>query len=187
MRQMPEQSGRAGAARGEAAGDSVSDKPAARSCSTGAQGRQTPKRSTGGLLEVALTRQNLQPRGKGQGQQSAGWTGSTSCGPPGDTPDLARHPPNCWQEGTGSPVRKDDSQTRRQPARTFPSDNGNSMPIAVIANALARPGRQGIMGPSTPKSPMPTIPTIVLNACRLCWPPCQRPGCTSTSRARWAG
>ena len=60
MRQMPEQSGRAGAARGEAAGDSVSDEACGPLLQHRGTGSAKPKAGTGGLLEAALTRQNLQ-------------------------------------------------------------------------------------------------------------------------------
>ena len=59
-RQMPESSGRAGVARGEAARDRASDE----ACDPLAEHQDTglakSKAGTGGLLEAALTRENLQ-------------------------------------------------------------------------------------------------------------------------------
>ena len=60
MRQMLEQSGRAGAARGEAACDPVSDEACGPLLEHQGTGSAKPKAGTGGLLEAALTRQNLQ-------------------------------------------------------------------------------------------------------------------------------
>lgn len=60
MRQMLEQSGRAGVARGEAACDPVSDETCGPLLEHRATGSAKPKAGTGGLLEAALTRQNLQ-------------------------------------------------------------------------------------------------------------------------------
>ncbi|MBU1352600.1 MAG: group II intron reverse transcriptase/maturase [Gammaproteobacteria bacterium] len=60
MRQMLEQSGRAGAARGEAACDPVSDEAYGPLLEHQGTGSAKPKAGTGGLLEAALTRQNLQ-------------------------------------------------------------------------------------------------------------------------------
>jgi len=60
MRQMPEPSGRAGAARGEAAGDPVSDEASGRPREHPGTGSARPKAGPGGLLEAALTRENLQ-------------------------------------------------------------------------------------------------------------------------------
>lgn len=60
MRQMPEQTGRAGEARGETAFEAVSDEacdPLFEHPSTGSAKQTT---GTGGLLEAALARQNLQ-------------------------------------------------------------------------------------------------------------------------------
>jgi len=58
--QMPEQSGRVGVARGEAVRDPISDEacdPLAEHPDTGSA---KSKAGTGGLLEKALTRENLQ-------------------------------------------------------------------------------------------------------------------------------
>ena len=60
MRQMLEQSGRAGVARGEAVCDSVSDEACAPLLEHRDTGSAKSKAGTGGLLEAALTRQNLQ-------------------------------------------------------------------------------------------------------------------------------
>jgi RNA-directed DNA polymerase len=60
MRQMLEQSGRAGAARGEAACDPVSDEACGPLLEHRDTGSAKPKAGTGGLLEAVLTRQNLQ-------------------------------------------------------------------------------------------------------------------------------
>jgi RNA-directed DNA polymerase len=59
MRQMPERSGRAGVARGEAARDPVSDEASGPPREHQGTGSARPKASTGGLLEAALTRENL--------------------------------------------------------------------------------------------------------------------------------
>ena len=60
MRQMPEQTGRASVARGEAACDLVSDEACGPLLEHQGTGSAKPKASTGGLLEVVLTRENLQ-------------------------------------------------------------------------------------------------------------------------------
>lgn len=60
MRQMPGQPGRAGVARGEAARDSVSDEACGPLLEHQGTGSARLKAGTGGLLEAALTRQNLQ-------------------------------------------------------------------------------------------------------------------------------
>lgn len=60
MRQMLEQSGRAGVARGEAACDPVRDEACGPLLEHQGTGLAKPKAGTGGLLEAALTRQNLQ-------------------------------------------------------------------------------------------------------------------------------
>ena len=64
MRQMPEQSGRAGERRGEAALQPASDE--ARGPSQEHQGTGSAKQEAGAgtLLEAALTRENLQAAGK---------------------------------------------------------------------------------------------------------------------------
>jgi len=60
MRQMLERSGREGVARGEAACDSFSDEACGPPFEHQGTGSAMSKGSTGGLLEAALTRQNLQ-------------------------------------------------------------------------------------------------------------------------------
>ena len=60
MRQMPGPPGRAGVARGEAAGDPVSDEACGPPREHPHTGSAKPKVGTGGLLQAALTRQNLQ-------------------------------------------------------------------------------------------------------------------------------
>ena len=60
MRQMPAASGRAGVARGEAACDPVSDEACDPHLEHQGTGSAKSKAGTGGLLEAALTRQNLQ-------------------------------------------------------------------------------------------------------------------------------
>lgn len=60
MRQMLEQSGRVGAARGEAACDPISDEACGPLLEHPDTGSAKLKVGTGGLLEMALTRQNLQ-------------------------------------------------------------------------------------------------------------------------------
>ncbi|MDD4941960.1 MAG: group II intron reverse transcriptase/maturase [Rhodoferax sp.] len=60
MRQMLEQSGRAGVARGEAACDPVSDEACGPLLEHRGTGSAKLTAGTGGLLEMALTRQNLQ-------------------------------------------------------------------------------------------------------------------------------
>lgn len=60
MRQMPELSGRASVARGEAARDLASDEASGPPLEHPGIGLAKPKAGTGGLLEAALTRQNLQ-------------------------------------------------------------------------------------------------------------------------------
>lgn len=60
MRQMLEQSGRAGAARGETACDPVSDEACGPLLEHQGTGSAKSKAGTGDLLEAALTRQNLQ-------------------------------------------------------------------------------------------------------------------------------
>ena len=60
MRQMLEQSGRAGVARGEAACDPVSDEACGPLLEHQGTGSAKSKAGTGGLLEAALTRENLQ-------------------------------------------------------------------------------------------------------------------------------
>jgi RNA-directed DNA polymerase len=59
MRQMPGQPGRAGVARGEARRDPVSDEAWGPPSEHPGTGLAKPKAGTGGLLEAALTRQNL--------------------------------------------------------------------------------------------------------------------------------
>jgi hypothetical protein len=60
MRQMPEQSGRAGVARGEAACKPVSFEASGPPHEHPATGSAKPKAGAGPLLEAALTRENLQ-------------------------------------------------------------------------------------------------------------------------------
>ena len=60
MRQMLEQSGRAGVARGEAASDPVSDEACGPPREHQGTGSAKTKAGPGGLLEAALTRENLQ-------------------------------------------------------------------------------------------------------------------------------
>ena len=60
MRQMPEQSGRAGRRHGEAGPDTASDETRGTLHEHPATGSAKSKAGTGGLLEKALTRQNLQ-------------------------------------------------------------------------------------------------------------------------------
>jgi RNA-directed DNA polymerase len=60
MRQMPESSGRAGVARGEAERDPVSDEACNPPTEHQGTGLAKSKVGTGGLLEVALTKENLQ-------------------------------------------------------------------------------------------------------------------------------
>ena len=60
MRQMLEQSGRVGVARGEAACDPVSDEACGPLLEHQGTGLAKSKAGTGGLLEAALTRENLQ-------------------------------------------------------------------------------------------------------------------------------
>jgi RNA-directed DNA polymerase len=60
MRQMPEQSGREGVAHSEAGCDPFSDEACGPLLEHPDTGLAKPKVSTGGLLEAALTRQNLQ-------------------------------------------------------------------------------------------------------------------------------
>lgn len=59
MRQMPERSGRASVARGEAAGDLVSDEACGPPREHQGTGSARPKAGAGPLLEGALTRENL--------------------------------------------------------------------------------------------------------------------------------
>ena len=60
MRQMPERSGRVGVAHGEAARDLISDEACGPPREHPATGSAKSMTGTGGLLEAALTRQNLQ-------------------------------------------------------------------------------------------------------------------------------
>ena len=60
MRQMPGQPGRVGVARGEARRDPISDEACGPPSEHPATGTAKPLAGTGGLLEAALTRQNLQ-------------------------------------------------------------------------------------------------------------------------------
>jgi RNA-directed DNA polymerase len=60
MRQMLERSGRVGVARGEAACDPISDEACGPPLEHPNTGSAKPMAGTGGLLEAALTRQNLQ-------------------------------------------------------------------------------------------------------------------------------
>ena len=60
MRQMPGQPGRVGVARGEARRDPISDEACGPPREHPATGTAKPLAGTGGLLEAALTRQNLQ-------------------------------------------------------------------------------------------------------------------------------
>ena len=60
MRQMPGQPGRVGVARGEARRDPISDEAYGPPREHPATGTAKPPAGTGGLLEAALTRQNLQ-------------------------------------------------------------------------------------------------------------------------------
>ena len=59
-RQMPERSGRVGVARGEAAGDPISDEACGPPREHRGTGSARPKAGAGTLLEAALTRENLQ-------------------------------------------------------------------------------------------------------------------------------
>jgi len=60
MRQMLEQSRRAGGARGEAASEPVSDEACGPLLEHQGTGLAKLRAGTGGLLEAALTRENLQ-------------------------------------------------------------------------------------------------------------------------------
>jgi len=60
MRQMPEESGRVGQAHGEAGNESTSDEACGPPREHPGTGSAKSKAGTGGLLEMALTRQNLQ-------------------------------------------------------------------------------------------------------------------------------
>ena len=60
MRQMPELSGRAGVARGEAVRDPVSDEACGPPREHQGTGSAKSKAGAGGLLEAVLTRENLQ-------------------------------------------------------------------------------------------------------------------------------
>jgi RNA-directed DNA polymerase len=60
MRQMPERSGRVGVARGEALREAISDEASGPPSEHPDTGSAKPMAGTGGLLEAALTRQNLQ-------------------------------------------------------------------------------------------------------------------------------
>ena len=60
MRQMPERSGRASVGGGEAAPDLASDEACGPPCEHQGTGSARPKAGAGTLLEVALTRENLQ-------------------------------------------------------------------------------------------------------------------------------
>jgi RNA-directed DNA polymerase len=60
MRQMPEKTGRVGVARGEAVCDPVSDEACGPLLEHPDTGSAKLMAGTGGLLEMALTRQNLQ-------------------------------------------------------------------------------------------------------------------------------
>ena len=60
MRQMPGQPGRVGVAQGEAVGDSISDEACGPPREHQGTGSAKTKAGPGGLLEAALTRENLQ-------------------------------------------------------------------------------------------------------------------------------
>ena len=60
MRQMPGEPGRVGVAQGEAVRDPISDEACGPPSEHPGTGSAMPKAGTGGLLEAALTRQNLQ-------------------------------------------------------------------------------------------------------------------------------
>ena len=60
MRQMLEQSGRVGAARGEAACDPISDEACGPLLEHQGTGSAKPTTGTAGLLQAVLTRENLQ-------------------------------------------------------------------------------------------------------------------------------
>ena len=60
MRQMPGQPGRMGVARGEAAGEPISDEACGPPREHRGTGPARPKAGAGTLLEAALTRENLQ-------------------------------------------------------------------------------------------------------------------------------
>jgi RNA-directed DNA polymerase len=60
MRQMPERSGRVGVAHGEAVRDLISDEASGPPHEHPGTGSARPKAGAGGLLEAALTRENLQ-------------------------------------------------------------------------------------------------------------------------------
>ena len=60
MRQMPGQPGRASVASGEAVSDFASDEACGPPLEHPHTGSARPKAGTGGLLQAALTRQNLQ-------------------------------------------------------------------------------------------------------------------------------
>ena len=60
MRQMPEQSGRVGVARGEAVREAASDEACGPPHEHPDTGSARPKAGAGTMLEAALTRENLQ-------------------------------------------------------------------------------------------------------------------------------
>jgi RNA-directed DNA polymerase len=72
MRQMPAQAGRVGVAHGEAVRDPASDEASGPPHEHPDTGSARPKAGAGTLLEAALTRENLQRRGSGEGQQGRG-------------------------------------------------------------------------------------------------------------------
>ena len=165
MRQMPEQSGRAGAARGEAAGDSVSDEACGPLLQHRGTGSAKPKAGTGGLLEAALTRQNLQAAWK-RVKANKGAAGVDGL----DIERAAQVIRQTWPDirqallagrYRPSPVRKvmipkpDGSQRELHPTMEAPyADRGH----CKRSCAAWPPGHHGAITPR--KAPMPTIPTI---------------------------
>ena len=107
-RQMPGQLGRVGVARGEAARDLVSDEVCGPPREHPDTGSAKPKAGTGGLLETALTRANLQAAWKRRGSESRPTKvqpesmGSTSSPPPECCNRGGRRfAKSCWQASTG--------------------------------------------------------------------------------------
>ena len=108
MRQMPGQPGRVGVAHGEAVRDPASDEACGPLLEHPDTGSAKSKAGTGGLLEAALTRQNLQAAWKRvkANKGAAGVDGldieQTAHGAtPRAGPTSAKL---CWQDATG-PVR----------------------------------------------------------------------------------
>lgn len=142
MRQMLESSGRVSVVHGEAERDLTSDEACGPLLEHPGPGLAKSKAGTGGLLEAVLTRQNLEA-GQCQQRRSRSRRARHRANRPTGAPALARHPPGtagrCISAQSGT--QSDDSQTRREPARTgYSHGTGSTDPASTVASA-ATPDR----------------------------------------------